>query len=221
MNALELMISNRIETIHTRGALGVWYRLTDQQRRTRLSPGVNSVAWCLWHMARCEDAGVNRLVVDRPQVLEEGHWQKRLNIPLRIYGTGMSDDEVADFSEAVDLKELWAYYDAVGKRSLEVVSSLTPEDLDMVVSAERQHKVLRGEGVIGANAEWVPQFYADQKKGWFLAHLGVTHNYAHLGEAGAVAGMLGSRSSTHGEDGKKRAAPEWKLTHAHSGSQLR
>jgi hypothetical protein len=36
----------------------------DAQWRAR-PHGLNSIAWLVWHVARCEDGGLNRLVIDR------------------------------------------------------------------------------------------------------------------------------------------------------------
>jgi len=33
---------------------------------------VNSIAWVMGHLTRVEDAGLNRFVAERPQVLDEG-----------------------------------------------------------------------------------------------------------------------------------------------------
>ena len=52
-------------------------RLSEAQVRGRPHPGVNTVAWLLWHTARVEDVGVNRFLADRPQVFDE-KWLDRL-----------------------------------------------------------------------------------------------------------------------------------------------
>jgi hypothetical protein len=50
---------------------------SDSQLRARPF-GLHSIAWLLWHISRCEDIGVNRILVDRKQVLDEGGWIDRL-----------------------------------------------------------------------------------------------------------------------------------------------
>ena len=42
-------------------------QLGETQWRSRPHPGVNTVGWLLWHMARVENVGVNRFAADRPQ----------------------------------------------------------------------------------------------------------------------------------------------------------
>jgi hypothetical protein len=39
----------------------------EEALRYRPSPAINSAAWLIWHIARCEDVGVNRLVADPPR----------------------------------------------------------------------------------------------------------------------------------------------------------
>ncbi len=111
MDAIDFFLV-RYEQVHrvlTDPAIG---RLTESQMRGRPQPGVNSVAWLLWHMARVEDVGVNRFVVDRAQVLDDG-WLGRLGVARRDVGTGMSDAEVDDLSARIDLEALRGYWDAV------------------------------------------------------------------------------------------------------------
>jgi len=79
-------------------------------------------------MARCEDA-INVLVASRPQVLDQNGWLTRLNVSLRDVGTGMTDEEVSDLSARLDLGALRDYYHAVGRRIVEVVKSLRPQEL--------------------------------------------------------------------------------------------
>ncbi len=46
--------------------------------------GLNSLACLVWHIARVEDGGLNRLVFDRPQVLDDEtqRWPDRIGIAL-------------------------------------------------------------------------------------------------------------------------------------------
>ena len=66
----------------------VFAGLTTDQMRTRSNPGLNSLVWLLWHMARTEDVSVNLVVADGRQVWDED-WGQRLNAPWPIIGTGM------------------------------------------------------------------------------------------------------------------------------------
>lgn len=169
-------------------------QLTAAQLRARPHPGVNTVAWLLWHMARVEDVGVNRFVADRPQVLDDG-WLGKLAAGRRDVGTGMSDAEVDDFSARVDLDALRGYWDAVTRRTPEVAASLRGSDLDAVVPKERVERVAAEEGAVAPGAEWLTEFWASGRtRAWVLAQTPLLHVYGHYFEARAVAGLWGARS---------------------------
>ncbi|HLB84299.1 MAG TPA: DinB family protein, partial [Steroidobacteraceae bacterium] len=86
----------RYETLHGFLVDDLTDTLTEAQLRGRPVPGVNPVAWLLWHAMRIEDVCVNRFLADRPQVLDAG-WLDRLAVARRDVGTGMTDAQVDDF----------------------------------------------------------------------------------------------------------------------------
>ncbi len=80
----------------------VFEGLSDDQMRLRPGKGLNSLVWLLWHIARTEDAAVNPVVAGRDQVLED-EWMRRMNVPWRIIGTGMTEAEVTEMSARADV----------------------------------------------------------------------------------------------------------------------
>src|SRR6185369_10577237 len=91
----------------------VFAGLTDGQMRTRAGKRLNSLVWLLWHMARVEDVVVNLVVADGRQVLDDD-WARRLNVPYRHIGTGMTGHQAIELTAAADVAALRAYRDAVG-----------------------------------------------------------------------------------------------------------
>jgi DinB superfamily len=166
-------------------------QLTDAQMQLRPHPHMNSIAWLLWHIARSEDMGVNRLITNRPDVLASEGWASRLNLSRRDMGTGMTDEEVAEFSARVNTMALREYSVAVGRRTQEVVGSLRAETLDEVQDASHIRKILIEEGVIGPNAAWVERLYVGKTKGWLLGQLALRHPSGHLGQATLVRKLQG------------------------------
>jgi len=168
--------------------------LGDAQLRGRPHRGANTVAWLVWHTARVEDVGVNRFVVDRPQVLEDG-WLKRLGVERRDVGTGMNDAEVDELSARIDLDALRGYWDAVTRRTPEVIASVRGSDLEAVVPEDRVRRVALSEGAVAPGAEWLTEFWAKgRSRAWILAQTPFLHVYGHYFEARAVAGLWGERS---------------------------
>jgi len=159
--------------------------LSGAQMRLRPS-GLNSIAWVVWHMARCEDV-INVLIAGRPQILDHEHWLTRLNLSPRDVGTGMADNEVSEWSARVNLEALRGYYNAVGRSIVEVVTALQSQDLDEMPDLHRLHT----EGVFREEALWAISEREGQTKGWWLGHLGIGHNQMHRGEALTIRGLQG------------------------------
>jgi hypothetical protein len=74
-------------------------------------------------MGRTEDVAVNLVVAGRDQVLDKA-WSRRLSVPWRIIGTGMTDAEVAEMTAGADVDAARAYRSAVGIRTRAVVQAL-------------------------------------------------------------------------------------------------
>jgi hypothetical protein len=162
---------------------------TDAQMRMLPGPGLNSLVWLLWHMARTEDAAVNLIVARRDQVLDSA-WVRRMNVPWRNIGTGMTADEVAAMSASADVAAVRAYRAAVGLRTREVVQALPSAAWEEVVGEDD----IRRAAATGAFRDWVEgRRYPWQ--GWTraeqLASSAVRHNAAHLGEAVTLRGLAG------------------------------
>ncbi len=164
--------------------------LTDDQLRTSPQPGLNSIAWVLWHVARTEDVGVNAVLAGRQQVLDEEGWSERLGLSRRDIGTGMGDEEVAGLGARINVAALRAYRVAVARRTRAVAQALTPGQLDELVDTERLGRAPT-EGAFAENATWVGTFWEGKTVGWLLTQIGVAHSIWHLGEAGVLK-QLGS-----------------------------
>ena len=165
--------------------------LSEEQVRRPPCPGVNTLAWLVWHMARVEDIGINRFVTDGEQVFDIGDWGTRLGVARRDLGTGMTPDEVLDLSARIDVPALHDYWDAVEERTVAVVQALHPEDLDTILDATHVQRIFAHDELDTPDALWVCDYMENQPRGFFLIHLGLTHIFVHWGEAQAIRGLLG------------------------------
>ena len=193
MDAVDFFLL-RYETLHRTLLDDLLQGLTDSQVRGRPHPGVNTIAWLIWHSARIEDVGVNRFVVDGVQVIDGG-WRGRLGVDRRDVGTGMTDAEVDALSARIDLAALRGYWEALTRRTLEVAATLRGQDLGAVVPADRVKRVGADEGAVAPGAEWLMEFWANGRtRGWVLAQTPLLHVYGHYFEARVTAGLWGARS---------------------------
>ncbi len=165
-------------------------KLNEQQLRISISK-INSIAWLLWHIARCEDLGINKFVLSGTQVLDEGDWQKRLNIFRHDIGTGMTTEEVEEFSRNINVAELFKYSNAVAEKTQKTIKMLDFKKLNETHEALYIHDTLFNENKFDERSIWVENVYLNKTKGWFLGHLGLTHGKGHLGQIILIRKLLG------------------------------
>jgi hypothetical protein len=167
---------------------------SDVQMRLRPGSGLNSLVWLLWHTARTEDVAVNLVVAGADQVLDD-EWMHRMNIPWRIIGTGMREDEVAELTARADVAAVRAYRSAVGIRTRQVVRAMRPDAWDAVVG---QADVARAAAA-GALRDWIegqPYPWVGWSRADQLASSALRHNAAHVGEAVTISSLAGFNLST-------------------------
>jgi len=170
---------------------GYWEHVSEEQMRRRPHPRSNSIAWNIWHLTRVEDAGVNLFVADRPQVLDEGGWALRMNLPWRHHGTEMSFEEVDALDRRIDLPALRNYSRAVEERTRAVLPALTSPLLDESMGEVRLRRIMVDEGLAHSNAEGFVHNYLGWTKAKCLFSFGLTHSYLHIGEMEVLASLLG------------------------------
>src|SRR5262249_46521938 len=163
--------------------------LTGEEMRMRPAPHMNSVARLLWHMARAEDVFINIVIRRGIQTLDD-QWIKRLRIGRRDIGTGMTESEVADLSEQIDLAAVTEYRSAVGKSVRQFVAELRPGDWTGDVDASDIQRAV-DQGAFGPNAGWLETAFKGRSRAGVLSALTVIHNAEHLGEVLTVGSLAG------------------------------
>jgi len=166
--------------------------IPEEKLRSQPSKEVNPIIWCLWHIARTEDIGINRMATDGKQVFDDGGWMDKLKPPYRHFGIGMTAAEVAGMAATIDIQLLREYATRVGERTFEIVDKLDPACLDAIVSEDHILQVLKEEGAV--KPEKVKDSlaaYQGNPRGWFLMHMGMTHTYIHIGEMNTIASLMG------------------------------
>ena len=95
-------------------------------------PGANSIAWLVWHSARCQDLQLCD-IAGTEQVWTRDGWKDRfgLDLPGNDIGYGHTAAEVAKVRAPADL--LAGYYHAVHKVTLEYIASIDEAELGRIV----------------------------------------------------------------------------------------
>lgn len=97
--------------------------------------------------------GINRIVVDGSQVLDETQWMDGRSTARHRH----TDDRRrgGGFRATIGLWALREYWRAVTDRTTQVVRALRPEDLDEAVTTHQLRRLASDEGVITTSAAWV------------------------------------------------------------------
>jgi hypothetical protein len=97
------------------------------------SPGANTIAWLVWHLARVQDHHVAELI-GADQVWIDGGWARLFGLDPDPSNTGYghSAEEVAAVRPERP-EVLLEYLDAVDRRTRGMLEDLMPADLDRVV----------------------------------------------------------------------------------------
>jgi hypothetical protein len=106
--------------------------LNEEAATFRPAPQANSIAWLIWHSARCQDLQLCE-VAGFEQVWTRDGWADRfgLDLPRDDTGYGHSATDVAKVRASAEL--LTGYYRAVHKVTLEYIATVTPEELSRIV----------------------------------------------------------------------------------------
>jgi hypothetical protein len=111
-------------------------------------PGHNSIAWCVWHIARGAD-WVVAVLGGGEQVLTRDGWDRRLCVPRPAWAMGTTAAEVAELNTAIDLGALHGYYDAVRAETRRCAQTLDFDALAVPVDAAARRRALE---LLGAAA---------------------------------------------------------------------
>ena len=133
------------------------------------SPGANSIAWLVWHLARVQDDHVSE-VLDADQLWITGDWAGRFGLEADPSNTGYghSPEEVASVRPERP-EVLLEYLDAVDRRTRTMLEGLVPGDLDRIVDRRWDPPVTLGVRLVSI---------ADD-------------SLQHAGQAAYVRGLLG------------------------------
>jgi DinB superfamily len=140
----------------------------------------HSIAWILWHLARCEDLTMNMLLAGINQVLERQGWIEKVRSPFLHTGNEVNNQEIIHFSQAVDLENLKAYRTAVAESTRQLVRQLAPAELGQMVKPDRISNVRALGVVLDAG---ILNYWSHRTIAGLLLMPPTRHCFTHLNEA--------------------------------------
>jgi hypothetical protein len=164
--------------------------LTEMDLRICPEGRFNSIAWLLWHMARCEDVIVNSVLHNGSEVLDDG-WLNRLGVSTRHIGTEDTMEEVEAFSQQVDVTALRLYRAAVARGTRTWVESIDFASLDKILTCAGAERAAQ-RGAFNERSDWVRVMWSgeDRTEISWLCWLAIGHNHSHIGDGGVTKGLI-------------------------------
>jgi hypothetical protein len=142
----------------------------------------HSIAWILFHLARIEDVTMNMLVAGSEQLIKRQGWLVKMSAPIDDTANAMNMEKVALLSGAIEVPALRAYRLAVGQCTRQIVSQLTPGELNIKVNPARLEKV-KSEGAVVTEAPEVLEYWGKKTIAGLLLMPATRHCILHLNEA--------------------------------------
>jgi hypothetical protein len=132
------------------------------------SPGANTIAWLVWHSARVQDHHVSELI-DADQVWISDDWARGFGLDPDPSNTGYGHSAADVVTVRPERPEvLLEYLDAVDRRTVSLLETVTPGELDRIVDRRWDPPVTLGVRLVSVADDCLQ----------------------HLGQAAYVRGLL-------------------------------
>lgn len=162
----------------------LWEHISDDAFRKSTNKKKRTVAYGIWHSTRIEDMTMNLLVVNGTQVIDEENWQERIGSPMYDTGNALSLEEVLEFSKDIDIEQLRNYRYEVGKRTRNIVQSLSFTEIKRKVFQSGLEKILeKGAVVRDEKAIWLIDYWKNKNTGGILLMPSTRHLLVHINES--------------------------------------
>lgn len=149
----------------------------------------HSLIWILWHISRIEDVTMNVLVAGGSQLYLQDQWKMKLASPIDHVGNLINPGDLLNLTLNVDLKNLFAYRDAVGRQTRHIVRGLDLEGLGQKVQPDRLDRLVN-EGAVLPDAEGLLDYWGKRKIFEMLLMPPTRHLMTHLNEAYSLVRIL-------------------------------
>ena len=195
VNAIALLVQ-QLETVNVRLHHSAG-DLSTEELVARPLPGVNPIAFLVWHMARSQDWAVNTAIRDVPEVITREPWSRS---PLAVpgIGTGFELEEAAAVAPGLHRADLLAYADAVHADTLawlRTVDEAILDEIPDVAAHDARHPEYQTPGFRAEMDSGPEHDEAVGSRGglpvWiFLTSVSITHLHRHLGELDLVKDLV-------------------------------
>lgn len=159
----------------------VWNGLTEEAFR-HVPPKGASIAWHIWHITRIEDIVAGNLIARTGQVFDD-LWLRRMDSPIRDTGNALNRAGLEELSNSLNMLALSEYRREVGRKTREVVKSLSIADLERKAAvADLEMVMSTGSLTAHPDSAWLLDFWGRKTVAGLLLMPITRHQAGHLND---------------------------------------
>ena len=119
-----------------------------------------SIAYSLWHIFRIEDIVAHSLIAENEQIFFRANYQKRINSPIITTGNELVKKQILDFSNQLNIDELYQYIKDVDQSTTELLKSISFDSLKSKITTDTKQN-LQTLNVVSTdeNAYWLIDYW--------------------------------------------------------------
>lgn len=119
-----------------------------------------TLAYSIWHIFRIEDIVAHTLIAGDEQVLMTGGYQEKIGSPVITTGNELKGQEIAEFSEKLNIKALYEYAREVMLSTNSILSNLEYQQMNTkYTDADKKRLVESGCVSEDENARWLIDYW--------------------------------------------------------------
>lgn len=119
-----------------------------------------TIAYSIWHIFRIEDIVAHTLICQNEQILFSGDYQNRIGSSIITTGNELVKQQIADFSETLNLDALYQYAVAVKDSTNDILLNLSFADIKRKMTDTDKERV-KSLGVVSKDekAYWLIDYW--------------------------------------------------------------
>lgn len=119
-----------------------------------------SIAYSLWHIFRIEDIVAHTLIAENEQIFFRANYQKRINSPIITTGNELVKKQILDFSNQLNIDELYQYIKDVDQSTTELLKSMSFDSLkSKITNITKQNLQTLNVVSTDENAYWLIDYW--------------------------------------------------------------
>jgi hypothetical protein len=173
--------NNNEETIYNK----LWKNLKEETCKI-ISNKETSVLWNIWHITRIEDI-VGNILINNGETIFNDDIQKKLNLKIKDTGNALIYEEIDDFNNSINIKELNNYRIKVGKSTRKIIENIIFNDMKRKVEKNQLEKIKENGGIINDEKSiWLLDFWGNKNILGLIMMPITRHQTMHLNDCFSI-----------------------------------